>query len=75
LLKKGSGRVAALEVLIVTPAISNSIHEGKTFHIPSAMQTDKQHGMVMLNDALMDLCEREAQTARCLFEGGRENRL
>ena len=50
--KKGGGRVAALEVLIVTPAISNLIREGKTFQIPSAMQTGKNLGMVMLNDAL-----------------------
>jgi len=52
--KKGGGRVAALEVLIVTPAISNLIREGKTFQIPSAMQTGKTHGMVMLNDALFE---------------------
>ena len=56
--KKGGGRVAALEVLIVTPAISNLIREGKTFQIPSAMQTGKQHGMVMLNDALMELVQK-----------------
>ncbi|MGB7201024.1 MAG: PilT/PilU family type 4a pilus ATPase [Pyrinomonadaceae bacterium] len=53
--KKGGGRVAALEILIVTPAISNLIREGKTFQIPSAMQTGKNHGMVMLNDALFEL--------------------
>jgi len=53
--KKGGGRVAALEILIVTPAISNLIREGKTFQIPSAMQTGKNNGMVMLNDALFDL--------------------
>ncbi|MEP6705513.1 MAG: type IV pilus twitching motility protein PilT, partial [Acidobacteriota bacterium] len=47
--KKGGGRVAALEILIITPAISNLIREGKTFQIPSAMQTGKNHGMVMLN--------------------------
>ena len=52
--KKGGGRVAALEVLIVTPAISNLIREGKTFQIPSAMQTGKNLGMVMLNDALFE---------------------
>ena len=50
--KKGGGRVAALEILIVTPAISNLIREGKTFQIPSAMQTGKAQGMVVLNDAL-----------------------
>lgn len=56
--KKGGGRVAALEVLIVTPAISNLIREGKTFQIPSAMQTGKQQGMVMLNDALFALVQK-----------------
>ncbi len=56
--KKGGGRVAALEVLIVTPAISNLIREGKTFQIPSTMQTGKNHGMVMLNDALFDLVKK-----------------
>lgn len=56
--KKGGGRVAALEILIITPAISNLIREGKTFQIPSAMQTGKQHGMVMLNDALFDLVQK-----------------
>ncbi|CAN5334490.1 hypothetical protein BH20ACI1_BH20ACI1_03430 [soil metagenome] len=56
--KKGGGRVAALEILIVTPAISNLIREGKTFQIPSAMQTGKAVGMVMLNDALFDLVKK-----------------
>ena len=56
--KKGGGRVAALEVLIVTPAISNLIREGKTFQIPSAMQTGKNHGMVMLNDSLIELVKK-----------------
>ncbi len=56
--KKGGGRIAALEVLIVTPAVSNLIREGKTFQIPSAMQTGKQHGMVMLNDALFELVQK-----------------
>lgn len=57
--KKGGGRVAALEVLIVTPAISNLIREGKTFQIASAMQTGKANGMVMLNDALFDLVQKD----------------
>lgn len=56
--KKGGGRVAALEVLIVTPAISNLIREGKTFQIASSMQTGKNIGMVMLNDALYDLVQK-----------------
>ncbi|KAF0248765.1 MAG: twitching motility protein PilT, partial [bacterium] len=52
--KKNGGRIAALEVLLVTPAISNLIREGKTFQIPSVMQTSKNLGMVTLNDALFE---------------------
>jgi twitching motility protein PilT len=62
--KKGGGRVAAIEVLIITPAISNLIREGKTFQIPSAMQTGKNHGMVMMNDALFDLVKSGVVEAR-----------
>ena len=53
--KIGGGRIAALEVLIVTSAVSNLIREGKTFQLPSIMQVGKAVGMVSLNDALMEL--------------------
>ena len=53
--KIGGGRAAALEVLIVTTAISNLIREGKTFQIASMMQVGKNLGMASLNDALMEL--------------------
>ena len=55
----GGGRVAALEVLIATQAISNLIREGKTFQIASLMQVGKAVGMVTLNDALLDLVARK----------------
>jgi twitching motility protein PilT len=57
--KIGGGRVAALEVLIVTQAVSNLIREGKTFQIPSMMQVGKNVGMVPLNDALMDMVAKK----------------
>ncbi len=52
--KIGGGRVAALETLICDTGIANLIREGKTFQIPSAMQTGKAKGNVTLNDALLD---------------------
>jgi twitching motility protein PilT len=57
--KVGGGRVAALEVLMATTAVSNLIREGKTFQIPSMMQVGKAAGMVTLNDALMDLVSKK----------------
>jgi len=47
------GRVAALEIMIATPAIRNLIREKKTFQIPSAIQTGKKYGMLSLDDAIM----------------------
>ena len=51
--KIGGGRVAAREILLSIPAVTNLIREGKTFQIPSVMQTSKRLGMVTLNDALI----------------------
>ncbi len=55
--KIGGGRVAAREVLLSIPAVANLIREGKTFQIPTVMQTSKRLGMVTLNDALMELVD------------------
>jgi len=50
--KKGGGRVAALEVLVVNNAVASLIREGKTSQIRSIMQTSKREGMTMLNEEL-----------------------
>jgi len=55
--KIGGGRVAAREILLTIPAVSNLIREGKTFQIPSVMQTNRRAGMVTLNDALIELVD------------------
>src|SRR3989449_1046914 len=57
--KSGGGRVAAREILLTTPAIANLIREGKTFQIPSIIQTSKKLGMVTLNDSLLELVEKK----------------
>jgi twitching motility protein PilT len=55
--KIGGGRVAAREILLSTPAISNLVREAKTFQITSVMQTSRRAGMVTLNDALLELVD------------------
>jgi len=60
--KIGGGRVAALEVLLCTSAVSNLIREGKTFQIPSLMQTGRALGMQQLNDALLELAKKKLIT-------------
>ena len=50
---KGGGRVAAYEILVTTPAVANLIREGKTYQIPSLLQTGRALGMQTLNDHLL----------------------
>ncbi len=54
----GTGRVAAFEVMFVTPAIQNLIREGKTHQILSEIQTGARYGMIMLDDSLKQLYSR-----------------
>ncbi len=61
--RTGGGRVAAMEVLVVTPAVSNLIREDKTYQIPSVMQTGKAAGMRTMNDALLALVREGAVEA------------
>ena len=53
--KLPKGRVAAYELLILTPAIQNLIREGKTFRINSSIQTGRKYGMQLLDDHLFQL--------------------
>ena len=51
----GTGRVAALEVLIATKAVGNLIRENKTFQLKSVLQTGSNHGMFLLDSSLAEL--------------------
>ena len=53
--RDGTGRELALELLVNTPAVSALIRDGKTFMLPGVMQTGKKVGMIMMDDALIDL--------------------
>lgn len=51
----GSGRVAALEMMVTTPAIKNLIREGKTHQIQTAIQTGGKFGMKTMDKSLVEL--------------------
>ena len=66
-LKDGSGRVAAHEIMVGTPAIRNLIRENKVAQMYSAIQTGRRDGMQTLDQHLIELVERGVvtkQTAR-----------
>ena len=55
--KGKAGRVAALEVLVNTPAVANLIRQGKLDQLETAMQAGGAHGMQTMDSALMQLVE------------------
>jgi twitching motility protein PilT len=57
--KIGGGRVAAMEILLGNSAVASLIREGKTFQIPSIMQTSRGAGMVTMNDSLLALVQKK----------------
>ena len=65
--KDGSGRVAAHEIMLATPAVRNLIREAKVAQMYSAIQTGANVGMQTLDQCLSDLVRRgtiSAETAR-----------
>ncbi len=64
--KDGKGRVAALEVMIGTSAVKNLIRENKIAQIPSALQTGRQYGMQTMDQALIDLYQKDVVTREAI---------
>ncbi len=64
----GKGRVAAYEILRVTPAVQNLIREGKTNRITSVIQTSAKLGMITLDDFLFNLYRKGTITGEVCLE-------
>jgi twitching motility protein PilT len=62
------GRVAALEVLINTPAVSNLIRQGKLDQLENAMQSGAAHGMRIMDSAIQELLEKGVINGRNAYE-------
>ena len=65
--RKGGGRVAACEVMVVSPAIRNLIREGKTPQIANAVATSADLNGISMDNAILNLYKQgiiSADTAR-----------
>jgi len=58
--KDGSGRVAALEILVNNSAVANLIRQGKLEQLENVMQSGGAMGMRTMDGALKDLLEKQA---------------
>ncbi len=52
----GTGRVAAFEIMVGTPAVGNLIRESNTHQLPSVLQTQSKEGMCTLDQSLAERC-------------------
>ncbi len=70
--RRFEGRVAACELMMVTPAIRNLIREGKTPQIASALGTSAAEGSVYMDNYLMELFRKRIITAETACLAARE---
>jgi len=66
-----TGRVAAFEFMVATPAISNLIRENKVYRIDSNIQTGKKYGMQLLDEHLWQLFESGIISAEDMMDKSR----
>ncbi|MFO1408534.1 MAG: type IV pilus twitching motility protein PilT [Steroidobacteraceae bacterium] len=62
------GRVAALEILVNTPAVSNLIRQGKLDQLENTMQSGAQFGMRTMDSAIQELLDKGIISGRAAFE-------
>jgi twitching motility protein PilT len=60
----GKGRVAALEILVNNPAVSNILRDGKTEQIATAIQSGSLQGMQSMDMALRRLMDAKVITGK-----------
>lgn len=66
--KSGRGRVAACELMVVTPAIRNLIREGKTPQIANSMATSAAEGSITMDNSLIRLWKSQSISAKTARE-------
>src|SRR5688572_12633422 len=72
--KDGKGRVAAFEIMLMTPAVANLIRKSETNKIPSTIQTSRRMGMITLDDFLLDLVKKGAIEREVAIESAQDPR-
>ena len=63
----GSGRIAAVEVMLANPPVRNLIREGKIYQLPNVIRTHREIGMISLDEALVNLYLKQIITGENLL--------
>ena len=64
----GSGRCVAYEIMLINPAISSNIRDGKTAAINNYIQTGTQEGMILFENSLANLVKAGSLAKDVAFE-------
>jgi twitching motility protein PilT len=71
--RKTGGRVAAFEILVGVPAVANLIRDGKTFQLPSVIQTHSKIGMIAMEQSIKNLYDQALITKEEMSRVERES--
>ena len=63
----GTGRVAAIEIMLGNAAVKNLIREGKIFQLPNTIRMHTQQGMILLDQALTSLYQKGIINSESLY--------
>jgi twitching motility protein PilT len=63
----GSGRIAAVEVMLANPPVKNLIREGKIYLLPNVIRTHREMGMISLDESLVNLYLKRIITGETLL--------
>jgi twitching motility protein PilT len=55
----GSGRIAAVEIMLASGAVKNLVREGKIYQLPNVIRTSHDVGMISMDEALVELYKKE----------------
>jgi twitching motility protein PilT len=63
-----SGRVAAHEILVNTPAVANLIRQGKLDQLENTMQSGAQYGMRLMDSAIQELLDKAMISGKSAYQ-------
>ena len=64
----GSGRIAAVEVMLGNPPVKNLIREGKLYQLPNVIRTHREIGMISLDESLVSLYLKQVISGKTLLD-------
>jgi twitching motility protein PilT len=62
------GRIAAVEIMLANTAVQNLIREEKIYQLPNVVRTNRDEGMLTLDDSLVDLFMNQKITRESVFD-------